>query len=163
MWAYNKCSYHPRYLQRYKTTQNEGKHCERKQNDEILRCDSSFPLDQIVKLFHTDKNIHQYNECDKVFLRANYVFRHERLILERNTLNILYVVKLLHITVILKGMKEFILERKPMKTFNMVKPLHTIIVSKCIKELILERNSMNVINLVNLLPFTVVSKFINTS
>ncbi|XP_076789890.1 uncharacterized protein LOC117708162 isoform X5 [Arvicanthis niloticus] len=54
--------------------------------------------------------------------------------LERNLLNILKVVKALHITVILNGMKEFILARNPTKLFNMVKTLPITVVFKYIKE-----------------------------
>jgi hypothetical protein len=42
---------------------------------------------------------------------------------ERNPMNILNVVKPLHVTLVFKGMKEFILERNLINVINVVKPL----------------------------------------
>ncbi|XP_052599741.1 zinc finger protein 844-like, partial [Peromyscus californicus insignis] len=67
-------------------------------------------------------------------------------ILERNPMNIINVVKHLHNTIIFKGMKEHILERNPMNVNNVVKPLHSPVIFKYIKENILERNPINVIS-----------------
>ncbi|XP_035309019.1 zinc finger protein 420-like isoform X2 [Cricetulus griseus] len=50
-------------------------------------------------------------------------------ILKRNPVNILSVLKTLHVTGICKGMKKFILERNHMKVSNMVKYLHVTVVS----------------------------------
>ncbi|XP_006534697.1 putative KRAB domain-containing protein ZNF788 [Mus musculus] len=57
----------------------------------------------------------------------------KEVVMERKPLEILTVVKPLHITVILQGMKEFVMERTSMKAFSMVKPLYITAVSKCIK------------------------------
>ena len=54
----------------------------------------------------------------------------KEVILKRNFLNLLNMIKTLHIRAILKGMKEFILERNPMKVSNILKTLHITVVSK---------------------------------
>ncbi|XP_041533608.1 zinc finger protein 695-like [Microtus oregoni] len=70
----------------------------------------------------------------------------EEAILETSPLNILNVLKPLHVTFIFKGMKIAILQRKHTMVFNMMKTLQVPVVSKYLKEHKLERNSMNVIN-----------------
>ena len=50
--------------------------------------------------------------------------------------------------VISKYIKEHILERNPMNVISVVKPLHIIVISEYIKEYILERNLINVINVI---------------
>lgn len=80
-------------------------------------------------------------------------------------MNLISVVKPLHITIIFSIMKEFILKRNPMNivnvenpfhitvvfrfilqrntnVVNVVKPLHVIVVFTFLKEFILERNTM---------------------
>ena len=104
-----------------------------KQSDETLRCDSSSPLNLIVKLIYTEKKIHWCNECGKAFTCANYLCRQEKSYWREKSLNILYVVKPLHITVILQGMKEFILERSLINVVNVVKPLHVTVITNYIK------------------------------
>ena len=42
----------------------------------------------------------------------------------------------------MKGMKEVILERNPMNIINVVKPLHVTVISKYIRAHILARNLM---------------------
>ncbi|XP_038173595.2 putative zinc finger protein 826 [Arvicola amphibius] len=81
-------------------------------------------------------------------------------IMERNPLNILSVIKPLHVTVIFKGMNKFILQRSHMMLFNMMKPLQVPVVSKYLEEHILERNPMDVINVVKAFHRTVVFKYI---
>uniref|UniRef100_UPI0014867A62 zinc finger protein 713-like n=1 Tax=Arvicanthis niloticus TaxID=61156 RepID=UPI0014867A62 len=56
------------------------------------------------------------------------------------------------------GMKEVILERNLMNVINVVKPFHIAVNSNIIKGYILERNPMNVINVVKPFHITVVSK-----
>uniref|UniRef100_UPI00402B5619 zinc finger protein 878-like isoform X2 n=1 Tax=Arvicanthis niloticus TaxID=61156 RepID=UPI00402B5619 len=58
------------------------------------------------------------------------------------------------------GMKEVILERNHMNVINVVKPFHVAVVSNIIKPHILERNFMNVTNVVKLLHDSLISKFI---
>ncbi|XP_036032027.1 putative KRAB domain-containing protein ZNF788, partial [Onychomys torridus] len=58
----------------------------------------------------------------------------KEVILQRNHMNILSLVKTLNVIVILKGMKEHILERNPMNVNNVVKPLHSLVIFKYIKE-----------------------------
>ncbi|XP_036037886.1 zinc finger protein 440-like [Onychomys torridus] len=84
----------------------------------------------------------------------------KEVVLQRNHMNILNVVKHLNVIVILKGMKKHILERSPMNVISVVKPLHIKTVFKCIKEHILERNPMNVINVVKPLQSPVIFKYI---
>ena len=47
------------YLQRCKTSLNEGEQQDCKHSDKTLRYNFSLKLDQIVKLIHRDKNIQQ--------------------------------------------------------------------------------------------------------
>ncbi|XP_052578325.1 zinc finger protein 844-like, partial [Peromyscus californicus insignis] len=81
----------------------------------------------------------------------------KEVILERNHMNILRVVKLLHV-VFLKGMKKHILERNPMNIINVL--LYSPVIFKYIKEHILERNPMNVINVVKPLHSPTIFKHI---
>ncbi|XP_059108209.1 zinc finger protein 844-like, partial [Peromyscus eremicus] len=71
----------------------------------------------------------------------------KEVILQRNHMNILRVVKPLQV-VFLKGMKKNILERNPMNIINVVKHLHNTVIFKGMKEHILERNPMNVNNVI---------------
>ena len=60
----------------------------------------------------------------------------------------------------MEGMKEVILEKNPLKILNVVKPLQIKVMSMYIKEYILERNHMNVINVVKPLHKRLISKYI---
>ncbi|GAB1303372.1 Zinc finger protein 950 [Apodemus speciosus] len=81
----------------------------------------------------------------------------KEVVLERNPLKKLSVVKTLHVTVILKGMKEFILERNHTNAINVIKSVHDTVISE---EHILKRSPMNVINVAKLLHIIVISKYI---
>uniref|UniRef100_UPI0020224F42 zinc finger protein 844-like n=1 Tax=Myodes glareolus TaxID=447135 RepID=UPI0020224F42 len=81
-------------------------------------------------------------------------------IMERNPLNILNVLKPLHVIVIFKGIKKFKLERNPMNVINVVKTFHMSEVSKFTKEELLERKPMNVINVIKLFQNALNSKYI---
>ncbi|XP_057620687.1 zinc finger protein 844-like [Chionomys nivalis] len=72
-------------------------------------------------------------------------------IMDKSPLNILNVIKPLHVTVTFKGLKNFVLQRSRMMVFSMMKPLQlplfqNALNSKYIKEHILKRNAMNVMN-----------------
>ncbi|KAM7316258.1 hypothetical protein ACRRTK_024938 [Alexandromys fortis] len=54
-------------------------------------------------------------------------------------MNVITVVKPLHVMGIFKCIKEYILERNPMNVISVVRPLHIKIVFTFIKEYILER------------------------
>uniref|UniRef100_UPI002020E98A zinc finger protein 844-like n=1 Tax=Myodes glareolus TaxID=447135 RepID=UPI002020E98A len=82
-------------------------------------------------------------------------------IMERNPLNILNVIKPLHVSVIFNGVKKFILQRSHMMLFNMMKPLQLFQNtpnSKYMKEHILKRNPMNVMNVVKSLQINIISE-----
>ena len=50
------------------------------------------------------------------------------------------VIKLLHISITIKGMEIFVLQSNPTNVINVIKPFHKIVFYKTIKEIILERN-----------------------
>eukprot|EP00073_Rattus_norvegicus_P023764 XP_006237777.2 PREDICTED: zinc finger protein 627-like isoform X2 [Rattus norvegicus] len=77
-------------------------------------------------------------------------------ILERNPLKILSVVKPLHNIVISKDIKAHILERNSVNVSHVIKPLHTILSFKILKEFILEKNPTNAINVVKPLNVVVI-------
>ena len=54
-------------------------------------------------------------------------------------MNVISVVRALHISVIFNCIKEHILERNPKNVINLVRPLYIELVFNCIKENILER------------------------
>ncbi|KAK7816134.1 hypothetical protein U0070_023617, partial [Myodes glareolus] len=72
--------------------------------------------------------------------------------------SVLNMVKLLHVPIILVGMKEVILERNLMNAINVVKHLLDVIIFKDIKLHTLERNLMNVISVVKPLHNAVLYK-----
>ncbi|XP_075833734.1 uncharacterized protein LOC142852609 isoform X3 [Microtus pennsylvanicus] len=72
----------------------------------------------------------------------------KEIILERNLLFIIYVLKPLHMTDFFKGMKAHLLERNLLNVINVVKPLLITAISKSMEEHIPERNLMDVISVV---------------
>ena len=58
-----------------------------------------------------------------IFKILKYMEGIKEVLPERNPMNILNVVKPLHVTLVFKGMKEFILERNLINVINVVKPL----------------------------------------
>eukprot|EP00073_Rattus_norvegicus_P043820 XP_017445894.1 PREDICTED: zinc finger protein 699-like isoform X1 [Rattus norvegicus] len=77
-------------------------------------------LDRSQKSLYRDVMLETYKNLTAIGMK--------QVILERNPLNILIVVKFWHIRVILKSMKEFILERSPMMILNVVKPLRATVI-----------------------------------
>nr|XP_042121104.1 putative zinc finger protein 826 [Peromyscus maniculatus bairdii] len=106
-------------------------------------------LDTSQKSLYKDVMLETYSNLSAIGMKE--------VILKRNPLNILNVVKPLHITITIKSMKEFLLERNPM---NVIKPLYITVISEYIKEYILERTPTNVINVVKSLHITVILKYI---
>ncbi|KAK7795354.1 hypothetical protein U0070_019130 [Myodes glareolus] len=72
----------------------------------------------------------------------------KEIILERNLLFIIDVLKPLLMTDIFKGMKAHLLERNLLDGINVVKPLLITAIPEGMEEHILERNPMNVISVV---------------
>ena len=56
----------------FKGTKNIGEYRECKENNKFSRPDFSLPLDKIVKFIHTNRKIHQCNECSKPFTCDNF-------------------------------------------------------------------------------------------
>lgn len=74
-------------------------------------------------------------------------------------MNVVNMVKLLHVTVIFTGMKEVTLERNSMDITNAVQPLHTkAVIFRGMKEVILDRNTMDVVSVVETYHVTVTFK-----
>lgn len=66
---------------------------------------------QLYERFHREEKIYQCSQYSKTFACASHLQRHKKILLERNPMNIINVVKPLHTTIFFDVMKEVMLEK----------------------------------------------------